>query len=52
MPSVSEEEMKYYLEHTLKPTDTFSFDCQMCGKCCRKKRRANCNDRIGYFQDL
>ena len=37
MPNISEEEMKYYLENTLKLTDTFSFDCQMCGKCCRKR---------------
>ena len=37
MPNISEEEMKYYLENILKPTDTFSFNCQMCGKCCRKR---------------
>lgn len=38
MPNISEKEINYYLNNTLQLTDTFCFDCQMCGSCCRKRQ--------------
>ena len=38
MPNISEKEINYYLNNTLQLTDTFCFDCQMCGNCCRKRQ--------------
>jgi len=31
------EQVEEYKRHILKPTDTFQFECKMCGKCCRKR---------------
>lgn len=32
--------IQYYMDHALKEDDTFSFDCQMCGRCCRNRSEA------------
>ena len=34
---LSKEALDYYLSHTLQMEDTFTFDCKMCGSCCRKR---------------
>ena len=34
---LSKEALDYYLSHTLQIDDTFTFDCKMCGSCCRKR---------------
>ena len=34
---LSKEALDYYLSHTLQMDDTFTFDCKMCGNCCRKR---------------
>ena len=32
-----EEDLKTYQQNELKPSDTFKFECKMCGECCRKR---------------
>lgn len=33
----SKEEVQEFMDNTLKPDDTFTFQCQACGDCCRKR---------------
>lgn len=33
----TKEEVQEYMDNTLKPDDTFTFQCQACGACCRKR---------------
>lgn len=33
----TKEEVQEYMDNTLKPDDTFTFECQACGTCCRKR---------------
>lgn len=35
--SYTADDFNDFMENTLKPTDTFQFDCKMCGACCRKR---------------
>lgn len=37
MSQFSQEELNDILQSVLKPTDTFTFTCAMCGGCCRKR---------------
>lgn len=34
----TEKDLERFQKNTLKPGDTFSFNCDMCGDCCRKRR--------------
>lgn len=36
--SFTKEDIETYTKNTLKPSDTFSFLCKMCGKCCRNRK--------------
>lgn len=35
--SASLNDLHKYLENELKPSDTFEFECSMCGSCCRNR---------------
>lgn len=35
--SYSERDLEIWKRNELKPEDTFSFECKMCGSCCRKR---------------
>lgn len=36
--SFTKEDIDTYTRNTLKPSDTFSFSCKMCGQCCRNRK--------------
>lgn len=36
--SYTEKDLEEFKERTLKPTDTFTFTCKMCGNCCRNRQ--------------
>lgn len=36
--SYSFDDLQEFQSNILKPTDTFQFDCKMCGSCCRKRQ--------------
>lgn len=35
--AITEKEFEAYMKGELKPGDTFQFECEMCGNCCRKR---------------
>lgn len=35
--AITEREFDTYMKSELKPGDTFQFECEMCGECCRKR---------------
>lgn len=36
--AITEKEFEAYMKGELKPGDTFKFECEMCGNCCRKRK--------------
>lgn len=36
--SYSEKDLETFQKNVLKPEDTFHFECEMCGRCCRNRQ--------------